>query len=121
MSVINIDLEDGLEPVSFSLKINDQERFMEFMNNYHLVEQQLTSAQNKADYFEQSHLMTLKELNVLHDIIFKRDKTIATLLDALEEAAGVIDDLNRYFEDVHKLDAKIPAEYRNLISEIRSK
>lgn len=31
MPVMNFDLEDGLPPVSFSLKTEDCERFMEFM------------------------------------------------------------------------------------------
>ena len=50
MPVMNFDLEDGLPPVSFSLKTKDCERFMEFMAECQAVKDQpqrkpLTDAQ----------------------------------------------------------------------------
>jgi hypothetical protein len=47
MPLMNFDLEDGLEPVSFTLKLGDAERFMAFMaecNGYMKQRDELVAA-----------------------------------------------------------------------------
>ncbi len=52
MPVMNFDLEDGLDPVSFTLKHEDAERFISFMQHCYDLEQTLDSLRRHASEVE---------------------------------------------------------------------
>lgn len=47
MPVMNFDLEDGLRPISFDLKAQDCERFMEFLAECQAIKEVLAEPQQR--------------------------------------------------------------------------
>jgi len=102
MPVMNFDLEDGHSPVSFTLKHEDAERFMDFMQNCHDLEQTLDNLRRHASEVED-------ERDALaspdRDMVAHMHRQIAFSTRAFgpgDRHAGVIDHIRKELHEIEE-------------------
>lgn len=83
MPQMNFDLEDGLPPVSFSLKLGDAERFMAFMAECQAIKD--AAAPSLAPEDLKLTIRALESLELSMILIGGRNTIIEPVIDALRQ------------------------------------